>query len=293
MHKVQNNRAWWLILPMLLLVAFSAIIPLMTVVNYSVQDVFDANTRFFTGTEWFKEMLNDPALQAAVLRQFAFSLTVLAIEVPLGIGIALIMPKRGWQASAVLILVTMPLLIPWNVVGSIWQIFTRGDIGLMGWSLRELGYGYNITANPVDAWATIILMDVWHWTPLIALLCFSGLRSIPDAYYQAARIDRASQWAVFRHIQLPKLTNVLVIGVLLRFMHSFMIYAEPFVLTGGGPGSSTTFLSQSLTTMAIGQQDLGPSAAFSLIYFLIILLVSWVFYTAIMNMQKDKKNQEI
>jgi len=292
MNKVYNNRAWWLILPMLLLVAFSAVIPLMTVVNYSVQDVFDANTRFFTGTEWFREMLNDPALQSAVLRQFAFSLTVLAIEVPLGIGIALIMPKKGWQASAVLILVTMPLLIPWNVVGSIWQIFTRGDIGLMGWSLRELGYGYNITASPVDAWATIILMDVWHWTPLIALLCYSGLRSIPDAYYQAARIDRASKWAVFRFIQLPKLTNVLVIGVLLRFMHSFMIYAEPFVLTGGGPGSSTTFLSQSLTTMAIGQQDLGPSAAFSLIYFLIILLVTWVFYTAIMNMQKDDNNKE-
>ncbi|MCK0754432.1 carbohydrate ABC transporter permease, partial [Chromohalobacter japonicus] len=255
MNKVYNNRAWWLILPMLLLVAFSAVIPLMTVVNYSVQDVFDANTRFFTGTEWFKEMLNDPALQAAVLRQFAFSLTILAIEVPLGIGIALIMPKKGWRASAALILVTMPLLIPWNVVGSIWQIFTRGDIGLMGWSLRELGYSYNITSNPVDAWATIILMDVWHWTSLIALLCYSGLRSIPDAYYQAARIDRASKWAVFRYIQLPKLTNVLVIGVLLRFMHSFMIYAEPFVLTGGGPGSSTTFLSQSLTTMAIGQQD--------------------------------------
>ncbi|XKE43878.1 sugar ABC transporter permease [Halomonas organivorans] len=291
MNKVQNNRAWWLILPMLLLVAFSAIIPLMTVVNYSVQDVFDANTRFFTGAEWFQEMLNDPELHAAVLRQFAFSLTVLAIEVPLGIGIALIMPKKGWQASAVLILVTMPLLIPWNVVGSIWQIFTRGDIGLMGWSLRELGYGYNITASPVDAWVTIILMDVWHWTPLIALLCYSGLRSIPDAYYQAARIDRASKWSIFRFIQLPKLTNVLVIGVLLRFMHSFMIYAEPFVLTGGGPGSSTTFLSQSLTTMAIGQQDLGPSAAFSLIYFLIILLVSWVFYTAIMNMQKDNKKE--
>ena len=287
MNKVYNNRAWWLILPMLLLVAFSAIIPLMTVVNYSVQDVFDAHTRFFTGTEWFVKMLNDPVLQGALLRQFAFSLTILAIEVPLGIGIALLMPKRGWQASVVLILVTMPLLIPWNVVGSIWQLFTRGDIGLMGWSLRELGYGYNITASPVDAWATIILMDVWHWTPLIALLCYSGLRSIPDAYYQAARIDRASKWSVFRYIQLPKLTNVLVIGVLLRFMHSFMIYAEPFVLTGGGPGSSTTFLSQSLTTMAIGQQDLGPSAAFSLIYFLIILLVTWVFYTAIMNMQID------
>lgn len=288
-NKVYNNKAWFLILPMLLLVSFSAIIPLMTVVNYSVQDVFDANTRFFTGTEWFETMLNDPRLQSALLRQFAFSLTILAIQVPLGIGIALLMPKRGWQASAVLILITLPLLIPWNVVGSIWQLFTRGDIGLMGVGIRELGYAYNITRNPVDAWATIILMDVWHWTPLIALLCYSGLRSIPDAYYQAARIDRASRWAVFRYIQLPKLTNVLMIGVLLRFMHSFMIYAEPFVLTGGGPGSSTTFLSQSLTTMAIGQQDLGPSAAFSLIYFLIILLVCWVFYTAIMNAQKDSQ----
>lgn len=291
MNKVYNNKAWFLILPMLLLVAFSAIIPLMTVVNYSVQDVFDANTRFFTGTEWFETMLNNPTLQAALLRQFAFSFTILAIQVPLGIGIALLMPKRGWQASAVLILITLPLLIPWNVVGSIWQLFTRGDIGLMGVGIRQLGYAYNITRNPADAWATIILMDVWHWTPLIALLCYSGLRSIPDAYYQAARIDRASKWAVFRYIQLPKLTNVLVIGILLRFMHSFMIYAEPFVLTGGGPGSSTTFLSQSLTTMAIGQQDLGPSAAFSLIYFLIILLVCWVFYTAIMNMQKDTANQ--
>ncbi|WP_404296854.1 carbohydrate ABC transporter permease [Halomonas sp.] len=291
-NKIYNNRAWWLILPMLLLVAFSAIIPLMTVVNYSVQDVFDANTRFFTGVEWFQATLNDPGLQAALVRQFAFSLTVLAIEVPLGIGIALLMPKKGWQASAILILVTMPLLIPWNVVGSIWQIFTRGDIGLMGWGLRELGYGYNITRSVVDAWGTIILMDVWHWTPLIALLCYSGLRSIPDAYYQAARIDRASRWAVFRYIQMPKLTNVLVIGILLRFMHSFMIYAEPFVLTGGGPGNSTTFLSQSLTTMAIGQQDLGPSAAFSLIYFLIILLVCWVFYTAIMNLQKDKQQDK-
>ena len=112
---------------------------------------------------------------------------------------------------------------------------------------------------------------VWHWTSLVALLCYSGLRSIPDAYYQAARIDRASNWAIFRYIQLPKLRNVLIIAVLLRFMDSFMIYAEPFVLTGGGPGNATSFLSQTLTKMAIGQFDLGPAAAFSIVYFLIVL----------------------
>ncbi|MED5458984.1 MAG: sugar ABC transporter permease, partial [Pseudomonadota bacterium] len=150
-NKVLNNRAWLLVLPMLVLVAFSAIIPLMTVVNYSVQDVLGPNARFFTGTEWFHSILNDSALRDAFVRQILFSLTILAIQVPLGIGIALIMPKRGWQASAVLILITLPLLIPWNVVGSIWQIFTRGDIGLMGWGLRELGINYNITRNAGDA----------------------------------------------------------------------------------------------------------------------------------------------
>jgi hypothetical protein len=82
--------------------------------------------------------------------------------------------------------------------------------------------------------------------------------------------------------------SVLVIGILLRFMDSFMIYTEPFVLTGGGPGNSTTFLSQTLTKMAIGQFDLGPAAAFSLIYFLIVLLVSWLFFTTITHMDKAK-----
>jgi len=288
MNKIENNKAWFLVLPVFAIVAFSAIVPLMTVVNYSVQDIFGPDSRYFVGLEWFEMVVTDPTLREALVRQFIFSFTILAIEIPLGIAIALIMPTKGKMASVSLILIALPLLIPWNVVGTIWQVFGRTDIGLLGASLSNLGIDYNYTSNTRDAWLTVVLMDVWHWTPLVALLCYSGLRSIPDVYYQAARIDRASRWAVFRHIQLPKLTNVLVIGVLLRFMDSFMIYAEPFVLTGGGPGSSTTFLSQSLVSRAIGQFDLGPAAAFSLVYFLIILLVCWVFYTTIMHMQKDK-----
>jgi glycerol transport system permease protein len=288
MNKVQNNKAWWLVLPVFLLVAFSALIPLMTVVNYSVQDIFDQNNAYFVGIEWYQEILGDERLQGSLLRQLGFSLTVLFIEIPLGIFVALMMPKQGWQASASLILLALPLLIPWNVVGTIWQVFARGDIGLFGWSLGVLGVDYNYTANSIDAWLTVLLMDVWHWTSLVALLCYSGLRAIPDAYYQAAQIDRASSWSVFRFIQMPKLKGVLVIAVLLRFMDSFMIYTEPLVLTGGGPGSATTFLSQSLTQMAVGQFDLGPAAAFSLIYFLIVLFVSWLFFTTITNMEKDQ-----
>jgi glycerol transport system permease protein len=288
MQKIHNNRAWWLVLPVFLLVAFSALIPLMTVVNYSVQDIFGPGQAFFVGAEWFKEVLGDELLQDSLIRQFMFSGAVLLIQIPLGIGVALMMPKSGIKGSVCLILIAIPLLIPWNVVGTIWQIFARGDIGLFGWGLNELGFNYNYTGNTVDAWLTVLLMDVWHWTPLVALLCYSGLRAIPEAFYQAAEIDRASKWAVFRYIQLPRLKSVLIIGVLLRFMDSFMIYTEPFVLTGGGPGSSTTFLSQTLTTMAIGQFDLGRAAAFSLIYFLIVLLISWLFFTAITQADKEQ-----
>ena len=280
MTKTHDNRAWWLVLPVFLLVAFSAILPMMTVVNYSVQDIFDSSTRFFVGADWYRQILNDPRLHDSLLRQFIFSGCVLLIEIPLGIAVALAMPTRGRWASLCLIVMAIPLLIPWNVVGTIWQIFGRADIGLLGYGLRELGISYNYASNTRDAWLTVLVMDVWHWTSLVALLCYSGLRAIPDAYYQAARIDRASAWAVFRYIQLPKLKSALLIAVMLRFMDSFMIYTEPFVLTGGGPGNATTFLSQTLTKMAVGQFDLGPAAAFSLIYFLIILLVSWLFYTA-------------
>ena len=286
--KTWNNKAWFMVIPVVILVAFSAVIPLMTVVNYSVQDTFGNNQFFWAGLEWFNEIVNSERFHNALGRQFLFTFLILLIEMPLGIFIALHMPTRGWGRPAALVLMSLPLLIPWNVVGTIWQIFGRSDIGLLGHTLQLLGIEYNYTQNPLDAWITIIVMDVWHWTSLVALLAYAGLQSIPEAYYQAARIDGASRWAVFRYIQLPKMSSVLLIAFLLRFMDSFMIYTEPFVVTGGGPGNSTTLLSIDLVKMAIGQFDLGPAAAFSLVYFLIILLLSWVFYTVMTNIDKQK-----
>ncbi|WP_019576361.1 carbohydrate ABC transporter permease [Curvibacter lanceolatus] len=277
-NKPVNQKAWFLILPVILCVAFSAIVPLMTVVNYSVQDIISPERRVFVGTEWFAAVMRDEELHGALLRQLIFSLSVLLVELPLGVLLALSMPAQGWKSSAVLVAVALSLLIPWNVVGTIWQIYCRDDIGLLGHTLQQMGIEYSYTGNATHAWITVLVMDVWHWTPLVALLGYAGLRSIPDAYYQAARIDGASKLAVFRYIQLPKMRGVLMIAVLLRFMDSFMIYTEPFVLTGGGPGNATTFLSQYLTQKAVGQFDLGPAAAFSLIYFLIILLLCFILY---------------
>jgi glycerol transport system permease protein len=283
MNKIVNQRAWFFVLPVVLLVAFNALIPLMTVVNYSVQESFGDNVFFWAGERWFQEILTSERFHASLFRQILFTGIILLIEVPLGLAIAITMPRKGPWVSVCLVLMALPLLIPWNVVGAMWNIMALPDIGLLGKSLRSLGFEYNYTRQPLAAWFTIILMDVWHWTSLVTLLCYAGLVSIPDAYYQAAKIDGARPWAVFRYIQLPKLKYFLTIAILLRFMDSFMIYTEVVVLTGGGPGNSTTFLSIDLVKTALGQFDLGPAAAMSLIYFLIILLLSWLFYTLMMR----------
>ncbi len=283
MSKPINQKAWLLVIPVVLLVAFNALIPLMTVVNYSVQETFGNNVFFWEGVKWFEQVLNSSRFHDAFLRQLAFTGTILLIEIPLGIAVALSMPKKGPWVSVCLVLMALPLLIPWNVVGAMWNIFALPDIGLLGYTINAMGIDYNFTQQPLAAWLTTIAMDVWHWTSLVVLLAYAGLCAIPDAYYQAARIDGASPWSVFWRIQLPKMKHVLTIAILLRFMDSFMIYTEPFVLTGGGPGNTTTFLSIDLVKIALGQFDLGLAAAMSLIYFFVVLLVCWIFYTLMMR----------
>ncbi len=283
MNKTVNQKAWFLVAPVLVLVAFNAFIPLMTVVNYSVQETFGDNVFFWEGLKWFEQLLVSERFHASFLRQLMFTGMILVTEIPLGIAVALTMPRSGPWVSVCLVLMALPLLIPWNVVGAMWNIFALPEIGLLGHSLNAMGFDYNFTQQPVSAWITTVVMDIWHWTSLVVLLAYAGLCSIPDAYYQAAKIDGASAWAVFRYIQLPKMKNVLTIAILLRFMDSFMIYTEPFVLTGGGPGNTTTFLSIDLVKVALGQFDLGPAAAMSLVYFLVVLLVCWTFYTIMMR----------
>ncbi|MFQ5644789.1 MAG: carbohydrate ABC transporter permease, partial [Thiogranum sp.] len=227
MNKIHNRKAWLLVIPVVALVAFNALIPLMTVVNYSVQETFGDNVFFWQGVTWFEQVLRSERFHDAFLRQLAFTGTILLIEVPLGVAVALSMPRKGPWVSVCLVLMALPLLIPWNVVGAMWNIFALPETGLLGHSINALGIDYNFTRQPVAAWLTTVLMDVWHWTSLVVLLAYAGLCAIPDAYYQAARIDGANAWAVFRYIQLPKMKRVLTIAILLRFMDSFMIYTEP------------------------------------------------------------------
>ena len=231
-------------LPVLVLVAFSAVIPLMTVVNYSVQDIFGPDQRVFVGIEWFqrgparRRLARRVAAPAGLLRLRA------ADRDPAGHR-----PRpdacraAGWRSSVCLVLMALPLLIPWNVVGTIWQIFGRGDIGLAGVTSTALGIDYNYTSRPDRR------LDHRAGDGRLALDAAGGA-----ARYAGLRVDprrllpggpdrrRLGLGGVPLH-PAAEAARVLTIAILLRFMDSFMIYTEPFVLTGGGPGNATTFLS--------------------------------------------------
>ncbi len=275
--KPINNRSFFYILPALIVVGGSTIIPLAAIVNFSVQDVFYGNDFIWVGPKWFIQVLSSKEFYDTLLRTFAFSATVMIIEVPLGILIALSLPRKGRLIPFYIIAIAIPLMIPWVVVGLMWLLIIHPQWGSLGalLSLIDLQIDAN---NMIVAWSIIVFVDVWHWTSLTILLCYSGLLAIPDMYYQAAKIDGAKRWNLFRYVELPKIKRVLMIAILLRFLDSFMVYAEPFILTRGGPGKSTVFLSQSLMLTASKQFDLGHSAAVSLIYLSIIVLFSWILY---------------
>jgi len=277
MLKPLKNKSILFILPALLVVGSSTIIPLIAIVNFSVQDMFYGNDFIWVGPKWFVEVLSSKEFYNTLLRTFAFSTIVMAIEVPLGIFIALSLPRKGKSVPFYIIAIAIPLMIPWVVVGLMWLLIIHPQWGSLGALLSLFDLQLDIN-NMVTAWSVIVFVDVWHWTSLVILLCFSGLLAIPDRYYQAARIDGANRWMVFRYVELPKIKRVLTIAILLRFLDSFMVYAEPFIITRGGPGKSTVFLSHSLMRTATQQFDLGHSAATSLIYLSIIVLFSWILY---------------
>jgi glycerol transport system permease protein len=269
-----------LLAPALLLVLATGAIPMGFVVFYSLHDTFAGNDFVFVGLHWFGKVLSSGPFWSALGRSLIFSALVLAVQIPLGIYVALHMPAKGPLASVLLVLMAIPLLTPTLVVGYLWKAMTLPKAGLLFEALQGLGLPLDMN-NVAQVWAVLLLMDTWHWTSLVVLLCYAALSAIPEEHYRAARIDGARPWAVFRYVQWPRLRLVLLIAVLLRFMDSFMVYTETYVITRGGPGVSTTFLSHELVQTALIQFDLGEGAAISLVYFVLVAAVSWFFYRLI------------
>jgi glycerol transport system permease protein len=277
--KNRDNTGWFFVLPAMLVLGLVGLIPLITVVNYSFFEIFILDARFWVGTEWYVEIIRSDRFWASFGRSALFSILILTIQIPLGIAIALCIPRGKFWVGLTLSLIALPLLVPWNMIPSLWLSLLNPDSGILGRLMLYVGWSTDWKLSATQTWMVLITMDVWHWTGLIVILCYGALTTIPTSHYQAAAIDAAGPWQVFRFIQLPKLYHVLLMAVLLRFMDSFMIYTEAFPINAGGPNGATMFLAVDLGE-EIKAFNYGPSAARSVLYFLIVLTVAWAFSKA-------------
>jgi glycerol transport system permease protein len=275
--RPQDNRAWFLVLPALSLLGLVGALPLLAVINYGFHDIFTLQDVFWVGAQWFTDILQSDRFLASLGRSLLFSTLALGIQVPLGIGVALLLLTYGKRAVWGLMLVALPLVVPWNMIPMFWLGLIQPDTGLLGPGLAAIGFDWKFTGW--HTWVLILVVDTWHWLGLVVVLAYAGLSAIPPAYLQAAAIDGASRWATFRYIQLPKIAGALAIVFLLRFVDSFMIYTEAFAINAGGPSDATRFL-----TLELGEEikgfSYGQAAARATLYFLIVLAVVWAFVAA-------------
>lgn len=276
--RPHDNRAWLLILPALTLLGLVGALPLLAVINYGFHDIFTLQDVYWVGLQWFTDILQSDRFLASLGRSLLFSTLALAIQVPLGIGVALLLLSYGRGAVWGLMLVALPLVVPWNMIPMFWLGLIQPDTGLLGPGLAAIGFDWKFTGW--HTWALILAVDTWHWLGLVVVLAYAGLSAIPPAFMQAAEIDGASRWAVFRYIQLPKIAGALAIVFLLRFVDSFMIYTEAFAINAGGPNDMTRFLSLELGEEIKGF-SYGQAAARATLYFLMVLAVVWAFVLAV------------
>ena len=279
--KSDKARPYFLILPSIILISIVGIFPMIMVIYYSLHDSFFGGNYIWVGLYWFKQLFVSSDFLDSLIRSFLFSFLALSIQIPLGLLIAKKIPKSGFLSGTIIILIVVPLLIPKIVIGHIWSFLTIPQIGLIDYLANILNITFDLNTNVFQVWFIILLMDTWHWTSLVVLLCYAGLKAIPFQYYHAAYIDGASNWSIFSKIELPKLKKVLLIAILLRFIDSFIIYTETYVLTRGGPYMSTTFLSHDLVQTATVQFDLGEGGAMAVIYSIIVIITSFIFYKII------------
>lgn len=278
-----------MILPAMSLLAIFGLVPLVAVLNYSFFDIFTLQDRFWVGSEWYGELVTTPDLFWSLLRSVFFSSLVILVQFPLGIGIALLLPKNKILSGLALMLVAIPLVIPWNMIPIIWLNMLHPDFGILSAFFGEIGWDFDYKFNAVHTYLLLVVVDTWHWLGLVIILAYSGLSSIHPSYYQAARIDGATRLAIFRFIELPKIRGVLLMALLLRTLDSLMIYTEAFTINAGGPNDATSFLSLELGE-EIAAFNYGPAAARSVVYFLFVLSVAWVFR---IQMQRGQSEGEI
>src|SRR5262245_30833973 len=231
----------------------------------------------FVGADNFLRLLSDSQFHVGLWNTLVFTVFAVAAEFLLGLGLALLLDKYIRRLNFLKTVLMLPMMLPPIAVAITWKLIYEPQFGILNEIMFQLGL-------PLQAWAgdaslamfSVIVADVWQWTPFIFLLMLAGLASLPNEPYEAAAIDGASAWRQFWDLTLPFLKPVIAIALLLRIMDALRLFDLVFVLTGGGPAESTKTLSLYIYQVAYRFADPSYAAAISLfVLFVTVSFSTW------------------
>lgn len=225
----------------------------------------------FVGGAHFSRIPADPLFGIGALNTLWFAVVSVAIQMVLGFVLALLVTRIRFGANIYKTLFILPILIPGIVVGAIWKLMYDPDFGVVNKIVEFAGFmGHDWTGSSKLAMASVIAVDIWHWTPFVFLLMLAGLESLPQDVYEAAKVDGTSAWRELVYITLPLMAPTILVTLLFRTILAFKVFDEIFLLTGGGPGTSTEVISFSIYRRFFGEANYGYASALSVVTICVI-----------------------
>jgi multiple sugar transport system permease protein len=235
----------------------------------------------FVGLENFSRALGNGQLYESVKQTAIYAIVVVPAEILLGLGLALLVHRtvRSPAIRAIIYVAAMiPIVIPQIAVGVVFRLVYAPDYGILNILLGDTGHNQILwLSSPPLAMFSVATVDMWQWTPFVYLIMFAGLQTVPTEAVEAAQVDGATTWTLFRHIELYYLRPLILLVLFFRIADVLRVFDHVYVLTGGGPGTTTEFLSLYLYRIAFRFSDLGQASALAVV----IMAVMTIFYTII------------
>lgn len=241
-------------------------------------DLTEGGIGRFTGLANFGAVAEMEPVRTAALNTVVLTVAVVVIELAVALGLAMLLNQPGLALKNVyLAILLIPLLVSPVAVGLIWRLLLHPDLGAINWALMGVGLpGQEWLGHQSSAMPAVIGVDVWHETSLLLVILLAGLTSLPRDPVEAARIDGANRWQIFTSITLPLLAPVMLVAALIRMIAAMKTYDLIYILTSGGPGSSTETISFRIWKMGFTALDMGKAGAASILLLLVILALTIV-----------------
>jgi multiple sugar transport system permease protein len=282
----ERNLSWLLVSPMLLMFVVFALIPSITAILFAFSHITlhrSGMLRTFIGLENFERAFNDPLVRQSALTTLKWALTVSTVEILLGLGLALMLAHGVWGRALFTSLLIIPIIMPPVAVSIMWFFMYDYNFGIFNYLLNQVGFPSVLwLSDPNIALYAMMVVDVWQATPFAFLLLYAAVLSLPRDPYEAAAIDGASRWHIFKTVTLPLLLPVLGVVVLLRLIDSARIFDKIFVMTRGGPGSSAYTTTLTIYVEAFNKYDFGYASALSFLFQIVLIVFATIYVRRVM-----------